>query len=48
LLPRIGIHLGTGIVSAIINATIGAVLLLLLARLLRGGGGFGAWGRRRW
>jgi uncharacterized membrane protein YeaQ/YmgE (transglycosylase-associated protein family) len=30
LLPRIGIRLGTGIVSAIINATIGAVLLLLL------------------
>jgi uncharacterized membrane protein YeaQ/YmgE (transglycosylase-associated protein family) len=30
LLPRIGIRMGTGIVSAIINATIGAVLLLLL------------------
>jgi uncharacterized membrane protein YeaQ/YmgE (transglycosylase-associated protein family) len=48
LLPRIGIHLGTGIVSSVINATIGAVLLLLLVRLWRGGGGFGAWGRRRW
>jgi len=35
------IHLGTGIISAIINATIGAVLLLLVVRLLRGGGGFG-------
>ena len=33
LLPRVGIHLGTGIVSAIINATIGAVLLLLVVRL---------------
>ncbi len=51
LLPQLGIHLGTGLISAIINATIGAVLLLLLVRLLRGGGGFGSswrggWGRR--
>ena len=51
LLPRVGIHLGTGIVSAIVNATIGAVLLLLIVRLIRGGtGGWrgGGWGRRRW
>src|ERR1700733_12635490 len=48
LLPKIGIHLGTGIVSAIVNATIGAVLLLLVVRLLQGGGRFGGWGRRRW
>ena len=42
LLPQIGIHLGTGIVSAIINAAIGAVLLLLVVGLLRGrlGGGW--------
>jgi len=51
LLPQLGIHLGTGLISAIVNATIGAVLLLLLVRLLRGGGGFGSswrggWGRR--
>jgi uncharacterized membrane protein YeaQ/YmgE (transglycosylase-associated protein family) len=38
ILPRVGIHLGTGIVSSIINATIGAVILLLLIRLVRGGG----------
>jgi uncharacterized membrane protein YeaQ/YmgE (transglycosylase-associated protein family) len=38
LLPQIGIHLGSGIVSAIVNATIGAVLLLLVVRLLQGGG----------
>jgi uncharacterized membrane protein YeaQ/YmgE (transglycosylase-associated protein family) len=44
LLPRIGIHLGSGIVSLILNAFIGAVVLLLLLRLV-GGGGFG---RRRW
>jgi uncharacterized membrane protein YeaQ/YmgE (transglycosylase-associated protein family) len=48
LLPQIGIHLGTGTVSAIVNATIGAVLLLLVVRLLQGGGRFGGWGRRRW
>ena len=33
LLPQIGIHLGTGIISAIVNATIGAVLLLLVVGL---------------
>ncbi len=43
LLPKIGIHLGTGIISAIINATVGAVVLLLLVRLVRGGG---RWRRR--
>ena len=45
LLPRLGIHLGTGIVPAILNAFIGAAVLLLLLRLV-GGGGFGY--RRRW
>jgi len=45
LLPRLSIHLGTGIVSAIINATIGAVLLLFIIRLVRGGGGWrSSWG----
>jgi uncharacterized membrane protein YeaQ/YmgE (transglycosylase-associated protein family) len=51
LLPRVGIHLGTGLVSAIVNATIGAIVLLLVVGLLRGGGGWGnrlgGW-RRRW
>src|SRR5690242_432548 len=51
LLPQLGIHLGVGIVPAIINATIGSVLLLLIIRLVRGGGGSqwgwgGSWGRR--
>ena len=36
LFPRLGIHLGTGIVSEIIYSAIGAVLLLLIVRLLRG------------
>jgi uncharacterized membrane protein YeaQ/YmgE (transglycosylase-associated protein family) len=45
LLPRLGIHLGVGIVELIINAFIGAVVLLLLLRLVSGGG----WGyRARW
>ncbi len=38
LLPRLGISLGIGVVRAIINSTIGAVLLLLIIRLVRGGG----------
>jgi uncharacterized membrane protein YeaQ/YmgE (transglycosylase-associated protein family) len=51
LLPRLGIHLGVGIISAIINATIGAVVLLLIIRLVRGGGRWSSgsgtsWSRR--
>ncbi|KAA0071606.1 MULTISPECIES: GlsB/YeaQ/YmgE family stress response membrane protein [unclassified Tardiphaga] len=38
LLPKLGIHLGAGIVRAIINATLGAIVLLLIIRLVRGGG----------
>jgi uncharacterized membrane protein YeaQ/YmgE (transglycosylase-associated protein family) len=38
LLPRLGIHLGAGIIAAVISATIGAVLLLIVLRLVRGGG----------
>ena len=51
VLPRLGIHLGAGLVAAIANATIGALLLLLTIKLVRGGGGsrWGGWGwRRRW
>jgi uncharacterized membrane protein YeaQ/YmgE (transglycosylase-associated protein family) len=44
LLPQLGLHLGSGIFSAVINATIGAFLLLLVIRLVRGGGGW----RRSW
>jgi uncharacterized membrane protein YeaQ/YmgE (transglycosylase-associated protein family) len=48
LLPRLGIHLGTGVISAIVNATVGAIVLLLVVRLLRVGiGGPRGW-RRRW
>jgi uncharacterized membrane protein YeaQ/YmgE (transglycosylase-associated protein family) len=44
LLPQLGIHLGTGILSLILNAFIGAVVLLLILRLVGGGWGY----RRRW
>jgi len=35
LLPKLGIHLGAGIVAIIASATLGAVVLLLLIRLIR-------------
>ena len=51
LLPRLNIHLGVGVIGLIINATIGAIVLLLIIRAVsrsRGvGGGWGPrWGRR--
>src|SRR5580704_12519565 len=51
LLPRLNIHLGVGLVSLVINATIGAIVLLFVIRLFSGsrswGGGWGrGWGRR--
>ncbi len=42
LLPRLDVHLGQGIVALIVNAFIGAVVLLLTLRLVGGG-----WGHRR-
>jgi uncharacterized membrane protein YeaQ/YmgE (transglycosylase-associated protein family) len=44
LLPKLGIHLGVGIVASIVNAFLGAVVLLLVLRLVSGGWGY----RRRW
>ena len=40
LFPKLGIHLGSGLVSEIIYSAIGAILLLLIVRLLRSGGRF--------
>ena len=40
LFPRLGLHLGTGIVSEIFYSAIGAIVLLLIVRLVRGGGRF--------
>ena len=45
LLPRLHIYLGTGIIAMIVNALIGAVVLLLVIRLLNGSG---IVYRRRW
>jgi uncharacterized membrane protein YeaQ/YmgE (transglycosylase-associated protein family) len=39
LLPRLHIYLGVGIVAAIISAAIGAIILLLVIKLIRGGMG---------
>jgi uncharacterized membrane protein YeaQ/YmgE (transglycosylase-associated protein family) len=56
LLPRLGIHLGAGIIGLIFDATVGAIVLLLVVRLVRGGGAsdsygwgrrWGSWGSRR-
>lgn len=53
LLPRLNIHLGVGTVALIVNATIGAIVLLLLLRVFAGNRGWrsGGWGsgwRGRW
>jgi uncharacterized membrane protein YeaQ/YmgE (transglycosylase-associated protein family) len=48
LLPRLHIYLGTGIVAMIMNALIGAIVLLVVIRLLNGSGILykRRWGRR--
>ena len=46
LLPQLDIHLGTGIIALIINAFVGAVVLLLILRLVTGWRGGARWGRR--
>ena len=46
LVPQLGIHLGTGVVGAIINATLGAIPLLLIIRLIRGPSSWGSRLRR--
>jgi uncharacterized membrane protein YeaQ/YmgE (transglycosylase-associated protein family) len=57
LLPRLGVQLGAGIIALIVDATIGAIVLLLVVRLVRGGGTWegtgwgrrwGGWGSRRY
>jgi uncharacterized membrane protein YeaQ/YmgE (transglycosylase-associated protein family) len=44
LLPRLDIHIGVGIVALIVNAFIGAIVLLVILRLVGGGG---RW-RKQW
>jgi uncharacterized membrane protein YeaQ/YmgE (transglycosylase-associated protein family) len=49
LLPRLNVHLGNGVISLIANATIGAILLLVVIRVIAGTQGWGGgWGSRRW
>jgi uncharacterized membrane protein YeaQ/YmgE (transglycosylase-associated protein family) len=38
LFPKLGIHLGSGLVSEIIYSALGAVILLVVVRLVRTGG----------
>ena len=38
LFPKLGIRLGSGLVSEIVYSTLGAVILLLIVRLVRTGG----------
>lgn len=38
LFPKLGIRLGTGLVAEIIQSAIGAIILLLVVRLIRTGG----------
>jgi uncharacterized membrane protein YeaQ/YmgE (transglycosylase-associated protein family) len=35
LLPKLGVHLGLGLVPVIASATIGAIVLLLVLRMIR-------------
>jgi uncharacterized membrane protein YeaQ/YmgE (transglycosylase-associated protein family) len=38
LFPQLGLRLGTGMIREIIDSAIGAILLLVIIRLVRGGG----------
>jgi uncharacterized membrane protein YeaQ/YmgE (transglycosylase-associated protein family) len=38
LFPKLGIRLGSGLVSEIVYTTLGAIILLLIVRLVRTGG----------
>jgi uncharacterized membrane protein YeaQ/YmgE (transglycosylase-associated protein family) len=44
LLPQLHVVLGSGLLAEILNATIGAILLLVVIKLIRGGGR--SWRRR--
>jgi uncharacterized membrane protein YeaQ/YmgE (transglycosylase-associated protein family) len=35
LLPRVGLYIGGGFIAEVINAVIGAVILLAIARLVK-------------
>ena len=49
LLPQLGIHLGVGMVAHIASATLGAIVLLIIIRLVSvGGGGWRSRFGNRW
>jgi uncharacterized membrane protein YeaQ/YmgE (transglycosylase-associated protein family) len=50
LLPQLGIHLGAGMIALVVNATLGAIVLLIILRLISGVGGRGwrSGAGRRW
>ena len=47
LVPRLGVHRGAVVVSLIVNAAIGAIVLLLILRAFSGGWRRNTWGWRR-
>jgi uncharacterized membrane protein YeaQ/YmgE (transglycosylase-associated protein family) len=47
--PRLGLHLGVGVIAQIISAAVGAIILLFIIRLVAGNRGWGGgYGMRRW
>jgi uncharacterized membrane protein YeaQ/YmgE (transglycosylase-associated protein family) len=49
LMPRLGVYLGIGLFATVADAAIGAIVLLLVIRLFRGGGRWAIIGwNRRW
>jgi uncharacterized membrane protein YeaQ/YmgE (transglycosylase-associated protein family) len=52
LFPRLGLYFGPWLIGAIINATLGAIVLLLIVRFIRSSGrrssGWGSNWSRRW
>ncbi|PWJ86427.1 putative membrane protein YeaQ/YmgE (transglycosylase-associated protein family) [Pseudaminobacter salicylatoxidans] len=45
LLPMAGVHIGMGLVTVAINAIIGAIVLLVIGRIVHDAG---AWQREHW
>jgi uncharacterized membrane protein YeaQ/YmgE (transglycosylase-associated protein family) len=48
LMPRLGLYPGIGLYAAIVDATIGAIVLLLVIKLIRGSGRWASGWNRRW
>jgi uncharacterized membrane protein YeaQ/YmgE (transglycosylase-associated protein family) len=48
LLPRLGVYLSAGLAAAIVNATVGAIVLLLILKLVHSGGRWAAESANAW